>query len=217
MRETGGKHFARQGQVDRPLGIAVGKRERPVEHRFELRGVAQFVVPFHELAHHPRLVELFLGPVDVVVAPARHPALGPRRAPGGEQHRHVLARGVEQAAQGVGGAQTHVHHDRLHAARDHRIAVGHADGDVLVRHEQGRGHPRAARGRARIGFDDRREIGAGVAEQVVDAARGEQLQVGIGDAAGVEIAFHGSTAVARISISASARMSPATFTPVAAG
>ncbi len=33
-----------------------------------------------------------------------------------------------------------------------------------------------------VGFDDRREIGAGIGEEVLDAARGEQLQVGFGGA-----------------------------------
>ena len=98
--------------------------------------MAQLVVPLHELAQHAALVEVLLRPMDVVVARGRHRArLGDRRAASGEEDRHVLARGVDQAVQRVRGADADVHHHRLRPPGDHRVSVRHGDPHVLVRHD----------------------------------------------------------------------------------
>ena len=102
------------------------------------------------------------------------PALGDRRAPGGEQDRHVLARGVEQAHERVGHADVDVDHDRLRPAGGEVVAVRHADRDRLVRGGERLGHREPGGGAARERLDHRREVGAGVGEQPVDPARLEQ-------------------------------------------
>jgi hypothetical protein len=48
----------------------------------------------------------------------------------------------------------------------------------------GLGHGDAVFDRLGVGFDQRREIGAGVGEEVLDAAIGEELEIGVGDGAG---------------------------------
>ena len=117
--------FARQREVDRAAGRRRGDGEGAVDHGFELLAVAQFVFPFDDLAQHAGLVEHLLRPMDVDVARPGQPAFGQRRAAGGEQDRHVLARRVERAAHAVGGADADMHHDRRHPQRHHRIAVRH--------------------------------------------------------------------------------------------
>ena len=162
------QHFARHGEIDRPHRLAERHGKGPVDHRLDMLAAAQFVVPLRRLAHQAGLVEHFLRPLDRAVAGAVRAGLVIGRAAGGEQHRHPGARRVDQAADGVGGADIDMDHDRLGPAGNHRVAVGHADGDVFVGHGDGRGELRAAGFTAGEGFDDRRKIGAGVGEDVVD-------------------------------------------------
>jgi hypothetical protein len=109
-----------------------------------------------------------------------------RRAPGGEEDRHVLARGVDQAVDGVGGTDAHVHHHRLRPAGDHGVPMRHRHAHVLVRHDHHLGQPPAELLALGVGLDDRREVGAAVGEQVLDAARGEQAQPGFRGGLGLE-------------------------------
>ena len=64
----------------------------------------------------PALVERLLRPVDLAVAAAEDAPLGERVAAGREEDRHLRARGIDDAAERVGGADDHVHHHRLRAA-----------------------------------------------------------------------------------------------------
>src|SRR5581483_344835 len=139
--------------------------------------VAQLVVPFHALAHHRRLVEHLLRPVDEAAARAELARFGRGRAARRVKDRHVVARGVDDAVDAVRGADVDVHHDRLRAPGRVVVAVRHADGDVLVRHDERTRDARAALGAAREAFHDRGEIGARVREQVVDAVRAETLEI----------------------------------------
>ena len=65
----------------------------------------------------------------------------------------------------------------------HAAGLRHGDGDVLVRHGDGLGHLHAVRGGLGIGFDQRREIGARIGEQIVDAAVGQKREIGVGHGA----------------------------------
>ena len=94
----------------------------------------------------------------------------------------LLARRVQDAAQRVGGADADMHHDRRHPARGGGIAVRHRHREILVRRDQRLRHGHAGMRRLRVGLDDRREIGAGIGEQVLDAAIGEQREIGLRDA-----------------------------------
>ena len=51
----------------------VDRGKGAVDHRFELLAVAQFIVPFDDLAQHAGLIEHLLRPVDVDVAGSRKP------------------------------------------------------------------------------------------------------------------------------------------------
>ena len=134
--KTRGEDFSRQGDVHRTLRFALGDGEPAVDDRLHLLGVAQLVVPLHELAQHAALVEMLLRPVDVVVARGRQRArLGDRGAARAEENRHVLARGVDEPVHRVRRADADVDHHRLRFARDHRVAVRHRDAHVLVRHD----------------------------------------------------------------------------------
>ena len=127
-----GQYLARQRQIDRPPGLAGGDGEGAIDNGFELMAVSQLVIPFDQFAHHPGLVEHLLRPVDVDIAGARQPFLGQWRAAGGEQQRHVLARGIEDAAHAVRGADTDMDHDRRDPAGHHRPAMRHRQCQVLV-------------------------------------------------------------------------------------
>ena len=81
----------------------------------------------------------------------------------------------------VGDADVDVNHHRLRPSGDHPVAVGHPDGDHFVRHGDRARRVEGAGLRARERFDERREVGAGVGEQPVDAASRERGEVGLGD------------------------------------
>ena len=179
-RQRRRQDFARQRQIDRPAGRGSRDGKRAVDHRFELLAVAQFVVPFDDLAQHAGLIEHFLRPVDVDVAGSRKAALGQRRAAGGEQDRYVVTRRIEGAADAVGSADADMHHDRRHPARHHRVAVRHREGEVLVRREHRLRHRHAGPRGFRERLDERREIGARIGEQIFDPTLGEQREIGFG-------------------------------------
>ena len=153
---------------------------RARHHVAGLRRHAQFVIPLDHLAQHAGLVEHFLAPLDRPAARAERALLGDRRAAGGEDQRHAVARQVEQVVERVGGAGGGVHHHRLRMAVHQIDAVRHGDREVLVRHQHGLGHLGVGFLRAREGFHDGREVGAGVAEEIVGAVVGERAQEGFG-------------------------------------
>ena len=169
---------------------AGGDRQRAVDDGFELDAVPQLVVPFDDFAQHAGLVEHLLRPVDVGVArprePTGEPLLGQRRAAGGEEDGHVGARRVEDTAQRIGGADADMHHDCRDPARRGGIAVRHRHRQILMRRkERLRRRQPAMRGLG-VRFDDRREIGAGIGEEVFDAAFGEERQIGFRHAVDLE-------------------------------
>ena len=53
---------------------------------------------------------------------------------GQHQHRDPRARGVDHAAERIGGAGQRVHHHRLGLTCDHGVAVGHRHRGDLVGH-----------------------------------------------------------------------------------
>ncbi len=184
-------HLAGKAQIDRAARLGAGDRQRPVDHGLELLAVAQLVVPFDQLAEHAGLVVHLLGPVDVAVARARQPDLRQRRSARGEQDRDVLPRRVHRRADHVGGADADMDHDGGNSSRHHGVAMRHRHREVLVGGEDRARNRRAVLHGVRIGLDDRRKVGAGIAEQIVDLAVGEQRQIGGGDACG--FGRHGSS------------------------
>jgi hypothetical protein len=60
--------------------------------------------------------------------------------------------------------------------------VGHRDGGHLVRDGDRPRRGLALRIALGVGLDQRREVRPGVGEEVFDAARGKQLQIGLGGA-----------------------------------
>jgi hypothetical protein len=130
--------------------------------------------------------------MDVGIARTKGPLLGQWRTPGGKEDRDVGAGCVEDAAERVGGADADMHHDRRHTPRGRRIAMRHRQRQVLVRREQRLRRRLPAMRRLGVGLDDRREIGAGVGEQIFDAALCEQREIGLRYAVDLEfLARHG--------------------------
>ena len=177
-----GQDLAWQREVHGPGRLARRHGEGAIDHGLELGAHAELVVPLHVLAQHARLVERLLGPVDLTVTGPRQRALGQRRAPGREQDRRVGSGGVDDPAGAVGRADVHVHHDDLRPAGDHRVAVGHRDRGDLVRDRQRPGQDLALGLPLGVGVDDRREVGAGIAEEVLDTPGRQQLEVRLGRA-----------------------------------
>ena len=175
------QRLAWQAQINGAARRGHGDRERAVDDLLDLVAVAELVVPLDVFAQHGALVAHLLAPVDRQIARAEPAGFGDRGAAGGEQDRHVLARGIEQAHERVRHADVDVDHDRLRPARGEVVAVRHADRDRLVRGGERLGHREAGGGAARERLDHRREIGAGIGEQPVDAARLEQHEIGLGD------------------------------------
>jgi hypothetical protein len=197
--------LARQGEIDRPARRRHRHLEGARQHLVDLVGKLQLIVPFDDLAHHARLVEHLLRPLDVARARAEMAGLRQRRASGHEHHRHIVARRVDQRVDGVAGADIGVHHHRLRLARDHVDAVRHGDRRRLVRHQHRPRHRGAAVRGAGEAFDDRGEIGAGIGKEVVDPVRLQPHEQRVGRSglvgAGGGFAVHGvsSGALPRLS------------------
>jgi hypothetical protein len=174
----GGQDFARQCQVDRAARLTHGDVERAVDHRFHRLAAAQLVVPLDVFAQHAALVERLLAPMNGSVTRSNATGLGERRAAGGEQHRNVVARGIDDAVHRVRRADGDVHHDRGGLAGDAVVAVRHGHGDVLVRHR----HEARDLGVLGMGqrLHDRGKIRPGIGEHIVDAALAEARDIGLG-------------------------------------
>jgi hypothetical protein len=91
------------------------------------------------------------------------------RLAGHQQHRQATAKHVVHGRCGVGGPDIDMHQYALAASRDGRVARGHVRRGVLVRATHDFRHRLAALAAMRHLFDDRRVIGAEIAEQILDA------------------------------------------------
>ncbi len=179
------EHFAGQRQIDRSARLAHGDVEGAIHHRFDRLAAAQLVIPLHVFAHHAALVEGLLAPVDRAVPRGDVAGLGDRGAAGGEQYRYVVAGGVDDAVDRVGGADRHVHHDCGRLARHAVVAVRHRHRHVLVRNRhEARGFTILALGKR---FHDRGEVRPSVGEDVFNAAFAEPRDVGLRGHAVVEL------------------------------
>ncbi len=179
IRHRRGQRLARQRQIDRPARAGhhdlIGARH----HVDDLLRDAQLVIPLHRLAQHPGLVEHLLAPVDVAVAAAELALLGDRRASRGEDQRNAVAVEIDDVVDRVGGADVDVQHHALRLAA-HRIgAMRHRHREVLVRDHQRRRYLGIRLLGAAVGLDDRREIGARIGEEIVDAVVGQRPQEGL--------------------------------------
>ena len=195
-----GQHLARKREVHGALRLRAGDGERTIHDRLELQEVTQLVVPLHELAREARLVERLLRPVDRPVARAGQARLGDRIAPRGKQHRHADARGVDDTGQCVGGTDDDVDHYRLRPPGHHRVAVRHGHRRRLVRHRDRSRQRLSLRQPFGPRLDERREVGARVGEHVLDAAGGEQLEIGFGRRLDRDLLGHGVPVTCRPSI-----------------
>jgi hypothetical protein len=175
---VGGKHLARQGQIDRSPRLAHGDVEGAIDDRLHRLAGAQFVIPLHVFAQHAALVEGFLTPMNGPVARGDAAGLGKRRAAGGEQQRNVVARGIDEAVDRIGGTDGDMHHDRGRLTGDAVIAVRHGHGDVLVRDRHEARDLCVLRAGQRL--HDRGEIRSGVGEYVFDTALAEPGDIGFG-------------------------------------
>ena len=82
-----------------------------------------------------------------------------------------------------------MHHDHLRLAADHGVTHGHGHGDIFVGYGNRFWGRQAQRRGLGEGFDQRRKIGAGIGEEVIYAAVGQQRQIGVRDGAGLDDAI----------------------------
>ena len=113
-------------------------------------------------------------------ARAERALLGDRRAPGAEDQRRAVARQIGEIVDGVGGADIDVHHHRL------RVAV-HQIGACAMATARFSCGTRTGFGTLALVFlarlkasHDRREIGAGIGEEIIDAVIGQRAQEALG-------------------------------------
>ena len=149
---------------------------RARHHVGDLFRHAQLVIPLDDLAHHAGLIEHLLAPVDLPRARAECAFLGDWRATGREDQRHTIARKVDQVVDRVPGADVDMHHHGLGAAGLRVGTMRHRDREIFVRHQDRPRQFHVAATPARKTFDDRRKVGAGIAEEIVDAVLGERAE-----------------------------------------
>ena len=92
-----------------------------------------------------------------------------RRLAGHQQHRQPAAEDIVHGGGGVGGADVDMHQHALAAPGHEGVARRHMGGGVLVRTGDDGRQRIAALSPVRDLLDDRRVIGAEIAEQVLDA------------------------------------------------
>ena len=174
--------LTRQHQVDRAARLGHRQLQGTVHDRLQVHRLAELVVPLHELAEHPGLVEGLLRPVDVgVPRPLEAAVLGDGAPARGEDDRRLGPRRVDDGAHPVRGADGHVDHDDLRSPRHGVVAVSHRDRDELVRDEDRPRRRLALRREPGEGVDDRSEVGSGVPEEALDPALAQDLEVRLGD------------------------------------
>ena len=165
-----GQRLAREGHVDRPLGIALHHRVGAAQRLLGDHAGRQVVLPLGVGPHDARLVERLLHEMHVGVARAQQlVARGVGRLAGHQHHRHAGAAEIVQRHRRVGGAGIDMDHHALAAPGGDGVARRHVHRRVLVRAKNGRRHLAAAAPEARHRLDQRRVVGAEVAEQVVEA------------------------------------------------
>ena len=96
--------------------------------------------------------------------------------PAAQEQRHAVAREVGDIVDRVGGADIDMHHHRLRPAGHQVGAMRHGDREILVRHKDRLRHLGVGCAARLEGLDDRREVGARVGEEIVDAMGGERAQ-----------------------------------------
>jgi hypothetical protein len=128
-----------RGEVNRSRRLRGRDGERGIDHRLDLRAVAQLVIPSDELAQHARLVAHLLAPMNIGVARTGKPLFRQRCPAGGDEYRHILAHRIRDAADRVRSSDIHMHHDGRDLPRHHCVAMRHRDCKILMR---GEGRPR---------------------------------------------------------------------------
>src|SRR5262245_6623530 len=107
-------------------------------------------------------------------------SLGDRRAASCEQHWNVVAGGVHQPADGVGGTDGNMDHDSRRLAAGAVVTMRHCHRNVLVRNGKEARILGAIAAMAADRLDDRSEIGARIGKYVVNTALAEPRQVSFG-------------------------------------
>ena len=165
-----GQRFPLHHQIDRPARLALHDRIGALQRLLDDHAGRQRPLPFDVGPHQAALIERLLHEMHVGVAGADQLVVrGVGRLAGHEQHRQPAAVEVVHGVGRIGGADIDMHQHALAAAGDQRVAAGHMGGGVLVRTADDFRQRLAALAAVRHLFDDRRMIGAEIAEQILDA------------------------------------------------
>ncbi len=172
-----GQRLAREGHVDRPLGVAHHHRVGPAQRLLGDHARGQVVFPFCVRPDQRRLVERLLDEVHVGVArPQKLAARGVGSAAGHQQNRDAGAADIVQGHRRIGGAGIDMHHHALAATGREEVARCHVRRRDLVRADHGLGRLSAVALEGGHRLDDRRVVGAEVAEDVVAADLGQAFE-----------------------------------------
>ncbi len=171
------QRLALHHQVDRAARLALHDRVSAAQRLLHDDAGRQRPFPFDVGPHQAALVERLLHEMHIGVARALElAARRERRLAGHQQHRDAAAEQVVHRGRGIGGADVDVHQHAL-AAPGHECVTGrHVGGGILVRAADDAGQRFAAAAPMRDLLDDRRMIGAEIAEQVVDPDFAQSLQ-----------------------------------------
>ena len=170
LRPQLGQGLAREGEIDGAARVALHHRVGAAQRLLGDHPGRQIVFPLGVGPHDARLVERLLHEMHVGVARAQKLAARREgRLAGHQQHRDAGAAEIVQRHRRVGGAGIDMDHHALAAARRDGVARRHVHRGVLVRAEDGRGRRPVGALEGGHGLDQRRVIGAEVAEQIVEA------------------------------------------------
>jgi hypothetical protein len=164
-------------QVDRATRLALHDRVRAPQRLLDDDAGGQRPFPFHIRAHQAALVDRLLHEMHVGIAGAdQFAARREWRLAGHQQHRDAAPEQVMHRGRGIGGADVDVHQHTLALSRHVGIAGRHMRRGVLVRAADDGRNGLAAFAPVRHLLDDRRVVGAEIAEQIVDADLGQPFE-----------------------------------------
>ena len=149
----------------------------------DLLGHPQFIIPFHRLAQHGRLVEHFLTPMDRTAATAEGILFCDRRPACDKDQRNAIATEVQDVIDRIGRPDIHMKHHGLRPSRHGIGTMSHGDSEILVRHNNSRRDFHITTRCTAISFHHRRKIRTRICEEKIDAVFMQGLQKGFrGDA-----------------------------------
>ena len=165
------QNFARQADINRPLGHRGRNRISPVHHIRHLFGEFKFIFPFGGFTDHRGLIAHFLAPANRHGARAKAALFHHRRSARHQHNRHMFGCGIDGPNRTIGKPHIGMRHHRLRLAGRQIIAMRHAHRGIFMRHDQRMRKLDVLGGGFGQSFDDGRKIRTRIGKDIINPNR----------------------------------------------